>query len=228
MPRRRVGLESQTARDTYFQIPRRPSIFHQAERNAYLEAQEKGEDVPLESGRRYVDDSLLKEFDKKSVFRQDPRDVRMVAGVSLNGDALAPHYQRDWLRVNANGITHDLIHLAALRVLRRRGFISDSIYFQERPQSEYAEMVDYPWSKETRAEEAVVNALEIAGIREGKISHFFWDALEETAKEQNIPTPDIAPEDIALIAQELEYLAVKVLEEDDDEGDGPVYTTLPR
>jgi len=228
MPRRKVILESRLAPPDF--SPSRPSSdaldvlggIYAEDRRAFIDKQEQGLTIaPLTPKVRYADDWQKPQSDEKPIFQGRPRDVRLKAGIDSDGNIIAPHYQREWLRVNPKGLTHDLIHLAVMRVMRRSGFMAEVIYPKLFSSDEGGE-----WSYQTRIEEAIVDALELAGIREGKISENFWEALESVAEYQGVEPPLLTYEQVADIAKEVDYLSAKSLENDHDESDDFVHTPL--
>ncbi len=228
MPRRKVILESRLASPDF--SPSRPSGdaldalggIYTEDRREFIDKQKRGLTIaPLAPERRYAEDWQKPKSDEKPIFQDQPRNVRLKAGIDSDGRIITPHYQREWLRVNPKGLTHDLIHLAVMRVMRRSGFMAEVIYPKSFLSDEGGE-----WSYQTRIEEAVVNALEIAGIREGKICENFWDALEGAAEHHGVEPPLLTYEQVAEIAKEVDYLSAKSLENDHDEPDDFVHTPL--
>lgn len=119
------------------------------------------------------------------------------------------HYQRDWQRLNPKDVAHDLIHLAVQNVVRENaGFIAEMVHTIQNPDA--ATGAD-EWTLGARIEETIVDALERAGIREHKITEYFWEYLEEEADRNDLP-PElidtfVTPERIGRICDEIDVLA---------------------
>lgn len=223
----------------------------QSEQRRYIESQ--GEDDLLDKGyaptvRRQAAYKAAQEAGKTAVSLQpedtrnridwdvedrphDPMNGRQAMQITYHergrGEGVPVHYQREWLALNPNAVTHDLIHLAITNVLQRRGFIYDSGHTQliDREKDQYGQYDTIEkynrkrWPKGTRAEEVILNALESAGIYEGKIRENIWDALEDAEKDQNIQIPEEykTPEVLGAIMDELERLSTEHFDENTTE-----------
>lgn len=184
----------------------------------YHLAQKDGQtNVPIEPQRAYHPDAHRRPPDMPHTdrARKEMRQIRM-STMDENGKPISLHYQREWQILNYKGLNHEVIHLAVQNVLERKGFLSHSSETQRQGGAKAAEMRDKQgmWSDGARYEEAIVDALEQSGIREGKITEQFWEFLEEQAQDQQVPLPDVTPELLGLIAQELEVLCSRNVDDE--------------
>lgn len=177
----------------------------------YRIQQEEGKTmVPLEKERTYQEDAITKR--KPDSAQQEKQRVMRMSVTGKDGEPIALHYQRDWQMLNYKGLNHEVIHLAVTTALKRAGFLSEAAKILR---SDEGIPYDDEWPETARTEEVIVDALERAGIREGKITERFWDYLEEEAARQCVPVPEVTPEILGKIAEEIDVIASKNLEGDD-------------
>lgn len=179
--------------------------------------------VPLATEPAYTPDSHRKP--NTPIADADlPREIRMTAMHRESGESPI-HYQRDWLLLNPQGVTHDLIHLAVQNIVRENaGFISEMVSaIQHSAGSESNTDEPKDWSIGSKIEECIVDALERAGIRENKVTERFWEYLEEEASGYNLPDglidTFVTPERIGRICDEINILSTQF-------GDGATHTVF--
>jgi hypothetical protein len=197
------------------------------ERKNYKEAQARGETrVPLAP----ADTRDRIDWDVED-HPHDPMNGRQAMRITYHergrGEGVPVHYQREWLALNPNAVTHDLLHVAVTNVLQRRGFVYDSGYTQliDREKDQYGQYDTIEtyntrrWPKGTRIEEVILNALEAAGIYEGKVRENVWDSLASAEEREGIQIPEEykTVEVLNAIIEEVERLSTEHFDENTTE-----------